>query len=96
MKIKKYILALLLAFAFALNVNAASLSLEPDSNTIFEDGNIKVNIKLNLGSGESVDKVQFKLAYDKSLLRPTLDNNSFGYAQALTDDSVFIAASDKL
>ena len=96
MKIKKYILALLLAFAFALNVNAASLSLEPDSNTISEDGNIKVNIKLNLGSGESVDKVQFKLAYDKSLLRPTLDNNSFGYAQALTDDSVFIAASDKL
>ena len=96
MKIKKYILALLLAFAFALNVNAASLSLEPDSNTIYEDGNIKVNIKLNLGSGESVDKVQFKLAYDKSLLRPTLDNNSFGYAQALTDDSVFIAASDKL
>lgn len=96
MKIKKYILALFLAFAFALNVNAASLSLEPDSNTISEDGNIKVNIKLNLGSGESVDKVQFKLAYDKSLLRPTLDNNSFGYAQALTDDSVFIAASDKL
>ena len=96
MRIKKYILALLLAFAFALNVNAASLSLEPDSNAIFEDGNIKVNIKLNLGSGESVDKVQFKLAYDKSLLRPTLDNNSFGYAQALTDDSVFIAASDKL
>ena len=96
MRIKKYILALLLAFAFALNVNAASLSLEPDSNTISEDGNIKVNIKLNLGSGESVDKVQFKLAYDKSLLRPTLDNNSFGYAQALTDDSVFIAASEKL
>ena len=96
MRIKKYILALLLAFAFTLNVNAASLSLEPDSNTISEDGNIKVNIKLNLGSGESVDKVQFKLAYDKSLLRPTLDNNSFGYAQALTDDSVFIAASEKL
>lgn len=96
MKIKKYILALFLAFVFTLNVNAASLSLEPESNTISEDGNIKVNIKLNLGSGESVDKVQFKLAYDKSLLRPALDNNSFGYAQALTNDNVFIAASDKL
>lgn len=96
MKIKKYIVALLLTFAFALNVNAASLSLDADTSTINEDGNIKVNIKLNLNNGETIDKVQFKLAYDKSLLRPTLDNNSFGYAQTLTDDSVFIAASDKL
>lgn len=96
MKIKKYLLALFLMFAFISNVNAASLSLETDTTTINEDGNIKVNIKLNLDSTETIDKVQFKLAYDKSLLKPNLDNNSFGYAQALTDDSVFIAASDKL
>lgn len=94
MKIKKYIIGLLIGTFGVLNVNAAKLEFDGD-RSISYNGTGTVDIKLD-SEGEEVKNIEFTLNYDTNFINVSLNNNTYGLTQKESGKKIILAASSAI
>lgn len=94
MKIKKYIIGLLIGTFGILNVNAAKLEFDGD-RSISYSGTGTVDIKLD-SEGEEVKNIEFTLNYDTNFINVSLNNNTYGLTQKESGKKIILAASSAI
>lgn len=93
MKFRYYLFSLLITFAGAINVFAASLSIDGDKTINYNETGT-VNIKLTTG-GESITSIDFDLVYDNELV---IDNGTTNaeWINKITNRKVNIVSTSSL